>query len=162
MPELDQFIVWAEGYGLDTCMSCLDSRMFESDRTEMAYLAAMEWHSSDNAAVELTRLRSDLAEADRRAGAAERERQSDRNDVVRLARVTAQMKDQWGVSQNISFDRVWDDALALQKQVRHLLDDLVTESISPDGFVSYTVQNSLTTTNLIAALKRLPTCWARG
>jgi len=128
----------------------------------MNFAAAIARRVEDHAVAELTQFRTDLAEADRRAGAAERQRQSDRDDVVRLARVTAQMKDQWGVSQNVSFDRVWDDALALQKQARHLLDDLVTESTTPDGLVNYTVQNSLTTTNLIAALKRLPTCWARG
>jgi hypothetical protein len=57
---------------------------------------------------------AELAEADRRAGAAERELASCKEDVARLERVRDQMKDQWGVSRNVSFDVVWAEALALK------------------------------------------------
>lgn len=60
-------------------------------------------------------LTAERDEADRRAGAAERERASDREDLIRLDRVRDTMKKQWGVHYNVSFDIVWDEALALKR-----------------------------------------------
>ncbi len=57
-----------------------------------------------------------LAEADRRAGAAERELATFRDDLARINRVRDKMKDQWGVDHNVSFDVVWADALKLKQQ----------------------------------------------
>jgi hypothetical protein len=57
-----------------------------------------------------------LAEADRRAGAAERELASCREDLVRLDQVRDKMKKQWGVDRNVSFDKVWAEALKLKQQ----------------------------------------------
>lgn len=59
---------------------------------------------------------AELAEADRRAGAAERELASCREDVARFTRLRDQMKEQWGVDRNVSFDVVWAEALKLKKQ----------------------------------------------
>lgn len=53
-------------------------------------------------------------EADRRAGAAERHTSKLADDLRRIDRVHDQMKDQWGVSRNVSFDVVWAEALALK------------------------------------------------
>ena len=57
---------------------------------------------------------TELAEADRRAGAAERALAACREDLTRFERVRDQMKDQWGASRNTSFDVVWAEALALK------------------------------------------------
>lgn len=59
---------------------------------------------------------AELAEADRRAGAAERELACCREDVARFTRVRDQMKEQWGVDRNVSFDVVWAEALRLKQQ----------------------------------------------
>lgn len=66
-------------------------------------------------------LTAERDEADRRAGAAERQRVSDSEDVIRLARVRDNMKRQWGVSPNVSFDVVWAEALQLQAQAQRRL-----------------------------------------
>lgn len=55
-----------------------------------------------------------IAEADRRAGAAERELAACKEDLSRLERARDQMKAQWGVDRNVSFDVVWSEALALK------------------------------------------------
>lgn len=57
-----------------------------------------------------------LAEADRRAGAAERELETCRSDLARINRVRDKMKDEWGVDRNVSFDVVWAEALKLKRQ----------------------------------------------
>ena len=56
----------------------------------------------------------ELAEADRRAGAAERKLAASKEDVARIERVRDKMKDQWGVDRRVSFDVVWAEALALK------------------------------------------------
>lgn len=53
-------------------------------------------------------------EADRRAGAAERHTSGLADDLQRMYRVRDEMKDQWGVSRQVSFDVVWAEALALK------------------------------------------------
>ena len=57
---------------------------------------------------------TELAEADRRAGAAERKLAASKEDVARIERVRDKMKDQWGVDRRVSFDVVWAEALALK------------------------------------------------
>lgn len=59
--------------------------------------------------------KSELDEADRRAGAAERELTRYKDDVARLNRVRDRMKEEWGVHYNTSFDKVWEEALALKR-----------------------------------------------
>lgn len=53
-------------------------------------------------------------EADRRAGAAERELASVRSELDTMRRVRERMKEQWGAHYNTSFDVVWDEALTLK------------------------------------------------
>ena len=60
-------------------------------------------------------LKATLAEADRRAGAAERELENCRKDISRLNLFRDKMKTQWGVHPNVSFDVVWAQALALKE-----------------------------------------------
>ena len=57
---------------------------------------------------------TELAEADRRAGAAERKLAASKEDVARIEQVRDKMKDQWGVDRRVSFDVVWAEALALK------------------------------------------------
>ena len=56
-----------------------------------------------------------LAEADRRAGEAERLLATCKENVMRFEQVRSRMKYQWGAEQRVSFDEVWDEALALKK-----------------------------------------------
>ena len=56
-----------------------------------------------------------LAEADRRAGEAERLLATCKEYVMRFEQVRSRMKYQWGAEQRVSFDEVWDEALALKK-----------------------------------------------
>lgn len=72
-----------------------------------------------------------LAEADRRAGAAERELASCREDVARFARVRDQMKEQWGVGRNVSFDVVWAEALKLKQQAEAVPPGYVLVPVEP-------------------------------
>ena len=57
---------------------------------------------------------TELAEADRRAGAAERKLAASKEDMARIEQVRDKMKDQWGVDRRVSFDVVWAEALALK------------------------------------------------
>lgn len=59
-------------------------------------------------------LAAERDEADRRAGAAERELASVRSDLDTMRRVREKMKEQWGAHPNTSFDVVWDEALTLK------------------------------------------------
>lgn len=61
-------------------------------------------------------LQEQLDDADRRAGAAERELETCRSDLARINRVRDKMKDEWGVDRNVSFDVVWAEALKLKRQ----------------------------------------------
>lgn len=72
--------------------------------------------ASNGGTMDARPLAHDLADADRRAGAAERHLESCRNDLIRIERVRDEMKYQWGVSSNVSFDVVWAEALALKNQ----------------------------------------------
>lgn len=56
-----------------------------------------------------------LAEADRRAGEAERLLATCKEAVMRFEQARSRMKYQWGAEQRVSFDEVWDEALALKK-----------------------------------------------
>ena len=56
-----------------------------------------------------------LAEADRRAGEAERLLATCKEEVMRFEQVRSRMKYQWGVDQRVLFDEIWDEALALKK-----------------------------------------------
>lgn len=57
----------------------------------------------------LTALRAERDEADRRAGAAERGWEHDRERLQTFARVRDEMKEQRGYHRNVSFDAVWKE-----------------------------------------------------
>jgi len=61
-------------------------------------------------------IQKQLDDADRRAGASERELETCRSDLARINHVRDKMKDEWGVDRNVSFDVVWDEALTLKRQ----------------------------------------------
>ena len=62
----------------------------------------------------IRKLAAERNEADRRAGASERELASVRSDLDTMRRVREKMKEQWGAHRNTSFDVVWDEALTLK------------------------------------------------
>ena len=77
-----------------------------------------------------------LAEADRRAGEAERLLATCKEDVMRFEQVRSRMKYQWGAEQRVSFDEVWDEALALKKAAQAA--ECVTAPagvVGPDGMM---------------------------
>lgn len=86
---------------------------------DRVYHAMLSAAPPDNTVQEL---REQLNEADRRAGAAERQMQSyvsecqSRKDWIRKA------KEQWGVDNSVSFDLVWKEALQLRDQVAELVE----------------------------------------
>lgn len=55
-------------------------------------------------------------EADRRAGAAERELEFEKDSSSRRASWLRTAKQQWGVHENVSFDVVWEEALKIRAQ----------------------------------------------
>lgn len=63
----------------------------------------------------LGRLKRQLDEADRRAGAAERLLDYEKSKTAAREDWLRKAKEQWGVSTYISFDHVWEKALALKK-----------------------------------------------
>ena len=67
-----------------------------------------------------------LAEADRRAGEAERLLATCKEYVMRFEQVRGRMKYQWGADQRVSFDEVWAEALALKKAAQ-------TDSVQEDA-----------------------------
>lgn len=72
---------------------------------------------------ELRALRSDLAEADRRAGAAERLLEAARSTLVAFDRARREMKAQAGYDDRVSFDIVWAETLARARANKPLHGD---------------------------------------
>jgi hypothetical protein len=60
----------------------------------------------------LAEVEAERDEADRRAGAAERGWEHDRDRLMTFNRVRDQMKDQRGFHRNVTFDKVWADVCA--------------------------------------------------
>jgi hypothetical protein len=75
-------------------------------QTELVYLRA-----SNEA------LRKELAEADRRAGAAERHAELLEKDTAARGAWLTKAKAEWGVDDRVSFDVVWKKALAAREQL---------------------------------------------
>ncbi len=79
-----------------------------------------------------------LAEADRRAGAAERELASVKKDLAVIHAMRSRMKREWGVSEDVSFDIVWQRAIDakemmdwLDQNIFHVEPDEWTRKFSP-------------------------------
>lgn len=70
-------------------------------------------------------LRGQLNEADRRAGAAERQMQSYVSECQSSKDWIRKAKEEWGVDNSVSFDVVWKEALQLRGQVENLKIALV-------------------------------------
>lgn len=62
-------------------------------------------------------LTAQLAEADRRAGEAERKYAYEAESALKRADWFRNAKAQWGSSNNVSFDVIWDECLALKSQL---------------------------------------------
>ena len=73
-------------------------------------------------------LEAERDEADRRAGAAEREMQASKDTIARLNSVRSKQKRDWGVDDNTSFDTVWNEALALKAQLPQAQKELTTQT----------------------------------
>lgn len=65
-------------------------------------------------------LEAERDEADRRAGNAERTKQGAIDDMCKRASWLDKAKSQWGVDNNVSFDVVWAECLALKPKVAEL------------------------------------------
>lgn len=62
----------------------------------------------------ITELKIDLDEADRRAGEAERMLAQAQDSKIKRDLWLSKAKADWGVSDNVSFDTVWEEALKLK------------------------------------------------
>jgi len=58
-------------------------------------------------------------EADRRAGAADRNRASVQQELSGLKDMRRRMKRDWGVDDSVSFDVVWAEAMSMRAEVEH-------------------------------------------
>jgi len=99
--------VWTAGYGCPKC----DSGKYVHGEAQRFWECWQARASHGQAPADAKA----LAEADRRAGEAERLLATCKEDVMRFEQVRSRMKYQWGADQRVSFDEVWDEALALKK-----------------------------------------------
>ena len=95
-------------------------------QADIAREAMQADHKIEELQAQVAKLTSDLAEADRRAGAAERTLASTKEDVYRFESCRRGYKRDWGVEDLVSFDDVWDEALALKRK----FDDAVSCTVS--------------------------------
>lgn len=81
-------------------------------------LVSLEEHIAkvmhDPSAPHVQAIRLERDEADRRAGAAERELANERKSAETSASWVSKAKAQWGVNDNTSFDVVWEQAMAMK------------------------------------------------
>ena len=94
-----------------------DSRAIESDR------------KIEELQAQVAKMASELAEADRRAGAAERMLASAKEGIYRLETCRREYKRDWGVEDRVSFDDVWEEALALKRKFEDAVGCTVSERI---------------------------------
>lgn len=86
-------------------------------------------HKIEELQAQVAKLESDLAEADRRAGAAERMLASAKEDIYRLETCRREYKRDWGVEDRVSFDDVWEEALALKRKFEESVASEVSSRI---------------------------------
>ena len=86
-------------------------------------------HKIEELQAQVAKLESDLAEADRRAGAAERMLASAKEDIYRLETCRREYKRDWGVEDRVSFDDVWEEALVLKRKFEDAVGCTVSERI---------------------------------
>lgn len=103
-------------------------RVVDSHRDQLAVfrLEKMMGLSQTQMQDVINSLTQQLAEADRRAGAAERMLESTNEDVYRLESCRRQYKKDWGVEDGTSFDDVWEEAKAL----KGAFDDALAHKVS--------------------------------
>ena len=101
---------------------------FAKTLRELRQVADHESLVSDDAADRIVSLEVERDEADRRAGAAEREMQTLKDTIARLNSVRSKQKREWGVDENTSFDAVWNEALALKAQCAQAQKELTTQT----------------------------------
>ena len=77
----------------------------------------------------IAKLTSDLAEADRRAGAAERMLESEKDTTFRRRQWTREAKEAWGTDDRESFDKVWEEALGLKYKFEEYVASEVSSRI---------------------------------
>lgn len=80
----------------------------------VGYLAGEEGSLSEN----VNQLKNDLDEADRRAGAAERENARLKESAIRRSEWLRKAKAEAGYDDTVSFGEVWAEALSALRQIR--------------------------------------------
>ena len=122
------------GHGKGACICGVDPK---PDALQRAGLTAIRLaREGDTKAAEVIRAQADHIasleaerdEADRRAGAAEREMQTLKDTIARLNSVRSKQKRDWGVDDNTSFDVIWNEALALKAQLSQAKKELTTQT----------------------------------
>ena len=111
------------GSGIDGCRSYKEVRSIVEQLLEVSpktwektFLGTPVPVVAGAAEKEIADLRAQLAEADRRAGQAERKLERVVEEASRRQQWLAQAKRAWGVDDHVSFDVVWKEALELRKK----------------------------------------------
>lgn len=115
----------------------MDSSLFPDDVREQirAMNAKAKWPGQE----EIEELRRQLAESDRRAGAAEREVMWLRSNANARQSWLDKAKDRAGYDRSVSFDVVFDDLLAARDALREAREALQFANDSPGGGISDTI-----------------------
>ena len=87
---------------------------FDQDPNEQANVSAADFAMMCD---EMKRLKEERDDADRRAGAAERMLERAQDNELANIKWMRKAKEQWGVSENTSFDVVWDQCLKLKAEL---------------------------------------------
>lgn len=85
----------------------------------------------------INQLTKELHDADRRAGAAEREMEYLKEDALNRDSWLRKAKQQWGVDYNVSFDVVWAQALALKARPNGIDTEVLREQFASKCTGSY-------------------------
>lgn len=104
-----------------------DLEDIRTDHPELSMIAmnqrVVSWLDHEQVVKELGEamelLKKERDEADRRAGAAERELQRYKDAQQANDQWLDKAKEQWGVHRHTSFDLVWEEALALKRGTSH-------------------------------------------
>jgi hypothetical protein len=113
--------------------SKLEQKLIDLQNTHSTLLVALEYNRQERDSLknlltsgetpDLNTISKERDEADRRAGAAERDLEKEREDSQRRASWLWQAKQEWGVNDNVSFDVIWEECLRLKanSQSKNLL-----------------------------------------
>lgn len=150
----------AHSNGLDVARDTATARFIAASRDLVPALLA----ERDAALAEVSRLTAERDEADRRAGAAERGWEADKETLATYRRHRDKLKEERGYNPNVSFDTVWketcakaDAALILApdtlRQVREALEGITGhDALQDPEYMSESLNDALAACRAALAL----------